>query len=138
MIVVSAALIVPCFMLCFSSKELRVLYRHLRSHGESSSKQRSQVTWWLVFIDNCLWDLYLRLGFNYSSKKWEGKFWWGGEIIKRREIERTVERWKTGYFPVNFISFCHLPPRQNLIVFFFGQVVSRSLFVDYLLHVQCS
>lgn len=55
----------------------------------------------------------------------------------KKERDRTAERSKaniTGYFPFNFISFCHLPPLQNVIGF--HQVVSRSQFVDYLLHVQ--
>lgn len=56
----------------------------LRSPGESTSKCRPEVTSWLVFIDNCFGDLYLRSGFNYSSKKWEGKFSWEEEIKKKK------------------------------------------------------
>ena len=62
-----------------------------------------------------------------------------GRGKNKRERNRTAERVKanvTGYFPVNFISFCHLPPLQNLIGF--HQVVARSQFGDYLLPVQCS
>lgn len=54
----------------------------------------------------------------------------------KKERSTRAERSKAniiGYFPVNFISFCLLPPLQNVIAF--HQVGSRTQFGGYLLPI---
>lgn len=56
-----------------------------------------------------------------------------GRGKNKKERNRTAERAianVTGYFPVNFVFFCHLPALRNLIGF--HQVVARSQFGDCL------